>query len=289
MCRLFAQISTQPRDALDLLVDSEFSLLKQSDFKKSNKQEDGWGIAHFGNQDQVLVSKSPGPAFKEKEPFKDAAQKANSRVIIGHIRAASNPRKLPRSKLINMDNTQPFSDGRWIFAHNGTLEIPLEVAERLGPLQREIRSHNDSEVYFWHFIKHERRHGDVRRALAAAIEEIWEIWEKGARARHPEKRTPYTSLNTLVSDGRSVHGLCHSARRGLSERGVCNPDQSWQIMSWRQEGNCRVVIASENLDRGPWNRLADQELLSAELGRNGLIVERQRLGVSIPKNEVAQP
>src|SRR5579864_8890786 len=115
MCRLFAQLSPTPAAARRFLVDSEFSLLKQSDFDAKNRQQDGWGIAHFGNTGEPLVSKSPKPAFKEMKRFEAAAEQAVSRVVIGHIRAASNPRGIPRGRLINMANTQPFSDGDWIF------------------------------------------------------------------------------------------------------------------------------------------------------------------------------
>ena len=38
MCRLFAQVSTKPESARDLLVDSEFSLLRQADGDPKNPQ-----------------------------------------------------------------------------------------------------------------------------------------------------------------------------------------------------------------------------------------------------------
>lgn len=264
MCRLFGLISKAPAGARDYLVDCEFSLLKQSNFKKGNLQADGWGIASFGNKGRLLVSKSPKPAFREKEAFLRAAAQARSRVVIGHIRAASNPRGLPKSRLINMANTQPFTDGRrWLFAHNGTLQIPEEVSRRLGPWRRRLKSLNDSEVYFWHFLKHYHKVRHVPRALQACVQEIWEIWA-GCLESHPGKTAPYTSLNALISDGESLHALCHATGKGLSKHGVCNLDQPWSLMSWSRRGQA-LIVASENLDRGPWTRFEPPEVLSAEI------------------------
>lgn len=274
MCRLFAQISPLPLSAEKFLVGSEFSLLRQSDFKKNNLQKDGWGVARFGNKNEPWVSKSPKPVFKEKSKFIGAARPA-SKVVIGHIRAASNPRGIPKNRLINMGNSQPYTDGRWVFAHNGTLQIPDEVAAELGPLRRKVKSLNDSEVYFWQFVKFYRRLKSVPKALQACIREDWALWKKHA-ARHPDKSTPYTSLNVILSDGRELHAFCHAARRGLSDCGVCNPSQPWSIMSFSKRPD-RVLVASENLDRGSWTRFSQPELVSVSARGGRLSVRRRRL------------
>lgn len=263
MCRLFASICPNPASASDFLVSSEFSLLKQSDFKKDNPQKDGWGIAYFGNNNEVVVSKSPKPAFLDKEKFKQAAAAAKSRVVIGHIRAASNPRGIQKKKLISMENTQPYTDGRWIFAHNGTLQIPDEIAENLGSLRGNIKALNDSEVYFWQFIKHYNKTLDAAEALRACIAENWAVWER-CKKKYPDKKSPYTSLNALISDGSSLYAFCHAVRRGLADCGVCNPDQPWSTMSWAQRSG-RLIVGSENLDRGAWTRFSQPQLLCADI------------------------
>ncbi|MBI3551412.1 MAG: class II glutamine amidotransferase [Elusimicrobia bacterium] len=278
MCRLFAQLSEHPAGVEDLLIESEFSLLKQSNFKKDTLQKDGWGIAHFGNNGEPAVSKSPKPAFKDASAFRTAAAGAVSKAVIGHIRAASNPRKLPKTRLINMDNTQPFTDGRWVFAHNGTLQIPLEVTRGLGPYAKKLKSLNDSEVYFWQFVKFHDKLKDVEKALLACVEETWALWRSCAKD-HPAKKAPYTGLNTLLSDGKSLHALCHAASKGMAECGVCNPTQPWGVMSFTRRGG-RLVVASENLDRGQWTRLDCPELLSARLGPRGLEIRRRRYELS---------
>jgi predicted glutamine amidotransferase len=279
MCRLFAQISPLPLSAERYLANSDSSLLKQSNFDKKDLQKDGWGIAHFGNKNQPIVSKSAKAAFLEPEKFRESVR-AISRVIIGHIRAASNPKGLPSARILNVDCAQPFTDGRWIFAHNGTLEIPDEVAGKLGPLKKRIRSSNDSEVYFWQFLKFYRKTGSVQGALEACLEEIRNLWAR-CQNRYPHKTIPYTSLNALISDGRRLYAFCHAIHRGLARCGICNPTQPWSVMSFARRGP-RLLVASENMDRGAWTRFQQPELLSAEITSAGLRLKRVLLKVEVP-------
>lgn len=284
MCRLFAAIAPGPRGSADLLVDSDFSLLRQSNFKRTNQQRDGWGIGWFGNNGEPRVSKSPGPAYREAAEFRRAAESAVSRIVIGHIRAASNPMGLSKAKLLTAENAQPFTDGRWLFAHNGTLNIPREVAERLGPLRRRLRSENDSEVYFWHLLKHLSRGLEPARAVQEALLELWDVWDR-CKERHYHKGGPYTSLNALLSDGRSLHAVCHAIRRGLSSCGVCTPDQPWSLMSFGRRGR-RLVVCSEPVDRGGWTAFSPPEVLSAAVAGSRVELSRHRLA-GVPQSGLA--
>lgn len=280
MCRLFGQLSTIRQSGEPFLAASEASLLKQTDFDRTNRQEDGWGIGHFGPDGKPLVAKSPKAAFDEAPRFRKEAGRAKSSAVIAHVRAASNPRGIDKKLLITLDNTQPFTDGRWLFAHNGTLEIPTEVADQLGPLRKNVKTLNDSEVYFWQFIKFYKQSGDAAAALQACIKETWKIWA-ACRGRYPLKKTPYTSLNAIVSDGKSLHAVCHSVRKGLAECGVCTPGQPWQVMSFTRRDD-RLVIGSENLDRGRWTRFLEPEILSGTIEDGKISVRRSR--VEVPKS-----
>ena len=274
MCRLFAKIAPRPESAAKLLAESRFSLLAQADFERENLQKDGWGVATYDARCRPRVVKSAGAAYEEKEAF-IAASRPASQVVIGHIRAASNPRGLPKSQLIDPDNAQPFTDGRWVFAHNGTLEIPDAVAEKLGPLARNLKSKNDSEVYFWQFLKHFEKLKDVPAALQACVDEDWASWEE-VKEKYPEKKSPYTSLNALISDGASLHAFCHANRKGLADCAVCTPGQPWSRMSFAHRGEA-LVVASEPVDAGAWELFQAPEVLSARIEGRALTVERRKI------------
>lgn len=272
MCRLFGQISLSPRTASDYLAEVPRSLLRQSDARPADLQKDGWGLAYFSAPRRPRIVKSPRPVFREASRFSALAARSRSRVVVGHIRAASNPRGVTSKRLITLANTQPFTDGHWVFCHNGTLQIPDEVARFLGPYRSRIRSLNDSEVYFWQLRKFiDARGGDVAEALKACVRETWAIWA-ACRGRYPKKKAPYTGLNALASDGKGLYALSHYPSRPGHK--AFFTDQPWGVMSLARRGT-RVVIASEDLDQGRWDRLGAAEVVSAVAIDGRLVVRRE--------------
>ncbi|UPT72924.1 MAG: class II glutamine amidotransferase [Elusimicrobiota bacterium] len=216
MCRLFAQVAPAPASARDLLVDSEFSLLRQADLDKSNPQTDGWGLAWFDSTGPK-VAKSGGSAAAERLRFAEAADGARSGVVIGHIRAAS------KGIGIDDERAHPFQDEGWVFAHNGTLFIRDEVAEALGPRRARLKTDSDSEIYFQQFLKHLASTGEPAAAFEACVRENWRLWDGGARAKHPELNAPYSSLNAIASNGRGSTPCATRPRRGSRRTASATP------------------------------------------------------------------
>lgn len=278
MCRFLAQVSVRPESARDFLVDSACSLLAQSSADHDNPQQDGWGLAWFDAAGKPRVVKSGRPAFAERERFARAAKEAISTVVIGHIRAASNPHR-------DDAHAHPFEDEGWVFAHNGTLTIRREVASALGRRGARLKTDSDSEVYFQQFLKHLAATSDPSRAFEACAREDWSLWP-GLQDAYSDD-TPYTSLNAVASDGRGVYAFCHASRRGLAECGVCHPDQPWSVMSVSIRGG-RFVIASEGVDDGPWTLLSPPETISAVPGPRGIEVRRRRLDLAGPMGPVME-
>lgn len=279
MCRLFAQVSTKPESARDLLVDSEFSLLRQADGDPKNPQKDGWGVAWFGADGSPLVTKSGGSAVVEREAFARAADAARSSVVVGHLRAASNP-------TVNEAYAHPFEDEGWVFIHNGTLTIAEEVAEALGPRRSRLKTGSDSEIYFQQFLKHFAATKDPSRAFEACVAENWTLWQ-ACRSAYPDAATPYTSLNAIAADGRGIHALCHASRRGLAECAVFTPGQPWSIMSFTTRGG-RFILSSEGEDGGDWTRLSPPETISAVPMGSRIEVRRRALTLESPFGPVPE-
>lgn len=286
MCRLFAQASTRPATARELLVDAEFSLLRQADLDPAKPQHDGWGIAWFDAAGAARVTKSGKSAATEKERFTRAADQARSTTILGHIRAAS------KGVPVDDAHAHPFEDEGWAFAHNGFLTIHREVAAELGPRKTRLKAGaSDTEIYFQQFLKHLAVSGDPSRAFEDCVAENWRLW-KDCASKYPGLDTPYTSLNALASNGTGVHALCHASRKGMADCGICHRDQPWSVMSLSQR-NGQVLLASEGLDGGEWTRLAPPETVSVSPEGERLAVRRRRLdlaarvGHSVP--EVSRP
>lgn len=276
MCRLFGQISLEPLCADGFLAASPASLLGLSRADPRRLQRDGWGVGFYNGSGSAKVVKSPRPIFEEDARLRRLEGRIRSRVIVGHIRAASNPRGLPEKSLVAPENTQPFHAGPIVFAHNGTLNIPLEVERLLGPWHARLRGRNDSEVYFWQFMKFFHSLGSIPKALEACVRETRDLWKVG-RGRRRSGQAPYTGLNTLVSDGKSLHALCHYPTKGPGGgRALLDPGRRWGTMSLAVRED-RVLLASEDMDAGRWRSLREPEIVSVEAAPSALRVRRRRL------------
>jgi predicted glutamine amidotransferase len=273
MCRLFAQISPEPKRAAEFLVQTEYALLKQSGLDPNRPQKDGWGIGHFENG-KAIVIKSCLPAYEEPQSVKKAADQAISKTIVGHIRAATNPRGIDPKNLLTEKNSQPFENGEWIFAHNGTIQIPDEIAERLGPLKNRIASLSDSEIYFWQFIKFVKETGNPTEAFMRCVEELWDVWKECGK-KYPDKTAPYTSLNAVVANENSLYAFCHAAITPQPDQSLCRVEQPWYTLNFSERSGT-LIVASEGLDREQWSFLAPPEILSAQISGANLNISRNK-------------
>lgn len=204
MCRLFGQHAHPGLDLCEPLCSASNALRFQS-----HAHPHGWGIGWW-ERGHPRVRKGLLPAHADAD-FVAAAAEARSRVIVAHVRDASvGP--------VAEENTHPFSHGRWLFAHNGTIarfarsrrvrEALLAEIDR--DLRHEILGDTDSERCFLLFLARLRARvrldratlPQVRRALAETTEALTAIADR--RAAKP------STLNFVVSDGR----LLAASRRG---------------------------------------------------------------------------
>ncbi len=272
MCRLYGQISSTSQNASDYLADVDRSLFRQSNYRRKDYQQDGWGIGSFKGTQARLV-KSPRAVFDEAPRFRRVASQTRSQIVIGHLRAASNPMGLSKRQLMRAENAQPFTDGKFIFAHNGTVLIAKDVRRFLGPYRERMQGSNDSEIYFWQFRKFYDLYGDIPAALEACVREQWTLFEYGRRTRRKKLDAPYLGLNTLVSDGRSLHAMCLFPNKH-PKISLFNPKLQWGRMSYARRDN-RVIFASEEIDAQSWNHFRTPEIISATLSGGSVEIKRR--------------
>ena len=279
MCRLFGQISNIEMDAGDFLVNRCFSLLRQSSWDKKHLQKDGWGIGEWKTENREWkIVKSSKPVFKEQDKFKGIAKKGGSKIILAHIRKASNPKKLQRRRLVASKNCQPFAYQNLIFAHNGTLNIPDEVAESLGRYKKNICGINDSEVLFWLFVKiweqvsHSKKssplegegggEGALQRNWKCIFQKmrqsIQQVWNRIPR-RERKFSSPWRGLNCIASDGKSLAAHCYYQKR--EGKSLCGQNRPYFEMCYNiLQG--RIVVASEPMDDGNnWKPIRNKHLV----------------------------
>jgi len=275
MCRLFGMLSVKPASAAKYILEDPCSLYAQSKADPKRLQGDGWGIGFYEDGSPKLI-KSERPVYMEYEALSSAVQHARSKVILAHIRRASNPRGLPREKIISKENSQPFSYGRYIFVHNGTIMIPDELADVLGDWKEKIRGFNDSEVYFWFLMKELHEGRDLSSALRRLKETLEDLW-KEARRRHPDKKQPYVGLNMILSDGKCLYAYCGHGDYKTSSKSLCFGDQPVLEMSYVLDRD-RLVVASEKTNREEnWKPINDGELLISRIIDGEIVMEVEEI------------
>ena len=252
MCRLLGAVFVGTGSVEQHLLNTECSLFTQA-FK--GRQSDGWGIGFYPGGSNPIVFKSDKPVYEDRDSFEKAAKAAKGRIIIAHVRKASNPRRLAREMLISLENSQPFNHSKYVLAHNGTINIPDEVSRRLGSYARLVKGRNDSEVYFYLLLSLIEKEGDVVTAFRKVEQTLMEIFAEEKVSRF---EAPFTSLNTIFSDGSKLYAFTRYLYNPGSS--MCYRDAPVYEMCFKINTD-HLVVASEKTVRGNWVPLKNNNLL----------------------------
>jgi predicted glutamine amidotransferase len=260
MCRLFGLLTDERSSAEPWLLQSDRSLLLQSNHSLEEAQNDGWGIAWYPDPTGIPrlekgVRGAHDPA--EHDHFLAAARAAQGPVILGHLRYASNPLHLPPTQLLALANSQPFVHENYLFGHNGMIPLPIETRSLLGDFDRRIQGVNDSEVLFWLLVRRCEELGDPLRAYSTVVQDLTAVWETHGRPG----QFPFSGLNVLFSRAPDeLWAFC--AYRGEHGNSFFQTDRPYYEMSYRSTGR-GILVGSEPLDGSnqEWKTLANGEYL----------------------------
>jgi predicted glutamine amidotransferase len=272
---MFGMLSLAASNARKYLLEDSCSLYVQSNVNKRRPQADGWGIGFYVGRVPHLV-KSEKPVYEEHAKFTSAVHNADSHIILAHIRRASNPRRLPRDKIISVANSQPFMHENYLFAHNGVITIPDDVAETIGEWKYRIKGFNDSEVYFWFAVKEMLNGASFPEALKKFENTLSELWQKN-REKHSGKNRPYIGLNVLFSDGEKLCAYCKYGDEDAAAKSLCFEDQPAFQMSYlkRQEN---LIVASEKTNcEDDWKPLETGHLLTGQIMGKNVSINVQKI------------
>jgi predicted glutamine amidotransferase len=263
VCRLFAFRANRPTRARAALVTAAHSLLRQScGDRRGECHSDGWGVGHFLDR-QPTVTRSTRPAGADPL-YRTLAEEVAATTLLAHVRQAS-------AGTVAERNCHPFRHGRWLFAHNGTLQGFAAAPERLlrlvpAHLRGLVAGETDSEPAF-HFVLGLLEQaagaadgapdaGTVGGALAEAVARLAALFS-GSDAEP-------TRLNFVLTDGRVLaasrwgHTLYRAERRagaGPGEDGPAQPSPDYRA----------VVIASEPTSpEEPWAEVPERTVLTVD-------------------------
>lgn len=268
MCRMFGFRSAVPTRAHRSLVEAENALSDQSNF-----HPDGWGIGWFV-EDEAMVIKSANAAHAS-ERFKRASSRLKSHTFVVHVRRAT-------VGVVDHINAHPFTFGRWLFAHNGTLFafddglrawMEERIADQFIPV---ILGDTDSEHLFYYLLSgladagmKASGRGEIDGALMAQVVRDKLIALDDYALQHKIDRP---IVNVILTDGRTFVAhragmplLLSTQKRFCNDFPTCEEPTKVCMAAARPAGTSvnHMLVASEQIasDENVWEDVADGSTL----------------------------
>jgi glutamine amidotransferase len=231
MCRLLGVLANDMRNFGHCLQHAPRSLAALS-----TEHSDGWGVAVWEPTAGWLLHKRPVCAQSDVSFFA-LAEQTHGQGLVAHVRQRTvGP--------VSFENTHPFRCGRWIFAHNGTIDDVAYLRSRLSVARHaEIRGSTDSELLFAFLLT---------RLDSAGIDEAspWSARDLAIAGAVDElaHRSCLGSYNFVLCDGETLYAQRRGRSMFLLERGELGRETI-------------ALVASEAITDEPWQPMEEGSLV----------------------------
>lgn len=241
MCRVLAYVGPEVNLA-GLLLDPEQSLLVQSTSARFQhdgpENPDGFGAGWYsgsGSAERLPLRYRSALAIGDDSDFPPLARSISANGVLASIRRATPGLPLTEAE------AQPFTSGKWLFAHNGSVTgFQSGVGDKLRSMIPDrfsgvIEGGADSEVLFGVALSLLDKGLGARVALKAIIAAV--------RSHHGGR------LNLFLHDGDTITATAAG--------------NSLYVLDRTGDGG-GVVVASEPFDPSPkWREVPDESIVSA--------------------------
>ncbi len=255
MCRLLGIAANEPTEFRIVLREAPRSLAALS-----REHRDGWGIAVYDACAKTWQLDKGVACASEDERFHQLAIGSRGVLLVSHVRQKT-------IGCTSIANTHPFAQGRWIFAHNGTVNDVAFLRAQASPERiAEIAGETDSELLFaWVLTRLDEAGVSDAPANAATDRAL------GAIAREARERQNFGAFNFLLSDGSTTYAHRFGRTMFLLERQPEDAVVSRRMVSdgmvvetpW-SHARTAVFVASERITDEPWQTIEDATLLRIE-------------------------
>jgi glutamine amidotransferase len=267
MCRLVGIVASDITQFGLVLKEAPRSLAHLS-----AEHPDGWGVAAYGGADSMPPSTTAQYAHgwrihkgteraSQCTRFRALAERSAGTILIAHIRQKT-------VGATRIENTHPFTQDGWVFAHNGTIKDQAWVASGVSATRRaQVTGDTDSEMLFAFFLS---RLDEARlaRELGTEAERASALSVIGTAAAELRRRN-VGAFNFLFSNGAScfVHRFGRSLflleRRPDPPSSASSLDEQAALAKFRMRRHA-VLVASERLTDEPWRELPEGTLLRVD-------------------------
>jgi len=239
MCRHLAYIGPAVSLA-ELVLEAPHSLLRQAHAPRDMRgggtvNADGFGIGWFPHDEPG----APARRYRRSMPIwtdsslADVAGEIHSGAVLAAVRNAT------AGMPVGEGACAPFSDGRWLFSHNGRVSgWPGSLALLASTLPAEDLMTLDAPTdaaLLWALVRHRLRGGDCAADAVASV-----VIEVAAAA-------PQSRLNLLLTDGQTVVGT------------------TWTHALWTRRTEDAIAVSSEpwDPDDDTWVEVPDRAIVVA--------------------------
>ena len=187
--------------------------------------KDGWGIVLYDGRTPKYLAREPKSASADPKYLEVSEQlaKVQEGVLLAHLRKATRNGGPP-----SVENTHPFVNGRWAFAHNGGIR-------RFNIKPRGLQGATDSERFFRLLTNRIEKSASFEDALAWAVSFV-------------RRNFNYSSLNFVLSDGNVLYAYRD-----------CNEAENYYTMLYKHSKK-EVVVSQEPLAGGGWKSIPNRNL-----------------------------
>ncbi|PVG82130.1 class II glutamine amidotransferase [Nocardioides gansuensis] len=263
MCRLLGYVARQPLSVIDVLGEDDFEAFTAL----TAVHGDGWGMAWRDPTDHTLRSVTSAVSALRDPAYARLTQERLGRAGMVHLRWAS-----PGLR-VAPENTHPFVEDGYAFAHNGNIS-PIDRLERLlKPATRAaLRGSTDSERYFRFALQCIAERGDDEDGLRWALDVL-------------TREFPEASLNAFLLTPTHMYGVHINSRASTPIQGLrklfTSDDElpyrhtdDYFAMDFRLTRNAVHVISS-GIDPQGWTPVPDNTAASVNLST----LELRRLSI----------
>jgi predicted glutamine amidotransferase len=253
VCRLLGYVSQHPVSVVDVLGEEDFDAFTAL----TAVHGDGWGMAWLDTEQRTIRSTTSATSAVSDPAYSDLAHQRLSRAGMVHLRWATPG--LP----VAPENTHPFVEDGFAFAHNGHI-APLDRLEGLlTPKSRAaVRGGTDSERYFRFVLQCIAEQGDEAEGLRHALDVLC-------------REFPDASLNALLLTPSLMFGVHVNSRAvapldGLRELFPSEDEipprhtDDYFAMDYRQSEDTVHVISS-GIDPEGWTPVPEDSAAMVDL------------------------
>ena len=256
MCRLLGIVASEPTGFGLGLTGAPRCLATLS-----REHRDGWGIAIHDASTTWNLQRGIVPAGDDSR-FHELATKSRGRLLVAHIRQKTvGPTRL--------ENTHPFVESGWAFAHNGTIKVTEPLRAGASPARlAAVLGETDSELFFAYVLTRLDEAGLTHLGDEASRARATVLLQDVMTDLRAQK---IGAFNFLLSDG--ITTFAHRFGRSLYvlERSPTDPvrkqrdvgDGATLVTRWTARRQA-ILIASESTTDEPWAEVADGTLLRIE-------------------------